>query len=105
MRETNNDHIVGQLNQLAIEKSILVVGHQKEALKEHLNGQVDFVEQEEQLGTASTVMQARSLLEDKEGVTLVLNGDHPLFTAETFQKLLKTSGNQSSCHGFDSYYG
>ena len=43
------DHIIGQLNRLAIEKTILVVGHQKEALKGHLSGQVDFVEQEEQL--------------------------------------------------------
>jgi bifunctional UDP-N-acetylglucosamine pyrophosphorylase/glucosamine-1-phosphate N-acetyltransferase len=83
------DHIIGQLNRLAIEKTILVVGHQKEALKEHLSGQVDFVEQEEQLGTAHAVMQARSLLENEEGITLVLNGDHPLFTAETFQKLIE----------------
>ena len=27
-------------------------------------------------------MQARSLLENEEGITLVLNGDHPLFTAK-----------------------
>ncbi|MGA8942989.1 MAG: bifunctional UDP-N-acetylglucosamine diphosphorylase/glucosamine-1-phosphate N-acetyltransferase GlmU [Thermoactinomyces sp.] len=82
------DHIIGQLKKLQTEKTILVVGHQGEALKEYLNGQADFVEQEVQLGTAHAVMQARPLLEKEEGITLVLNGDHPLFTAETLQKLI-----------------
>ncbi|MBA4601247.1 bifunctional UDP-N-acetylglucosamine diphosphorylase/glucosamine-1-phosphate N-acetyltransferase GlmU [Thermoactinomyces mirandus] len=83
------DHIVGQLKKLQTEKTILVVGYQGEAVKEHLSGQVEFVEQEVQLGTAHAVMQAGPLLEKKEGITLVLNGDHPLFTAETFQRLIE----------------
>lgn len=83
------DHIINQLKKLQTEKTILVVGHQAEALKEHLNGQADFAEQEVQLGTAHAVMQAGPLLEKEEGITLVLNGDHPLFTAETFSKLIE----------------
>ncbi len=83
------DHIVDQLKKLQTEKTVLVVGYQGDALKEHLSAQTDFVEQEVQLGTAHAVMQARPLLENKEGITLVLNGDHPLFTAETFLKLIE----------------
>lgn len=83
------DHIINQLKKLQTEKTILVVGHQGDALKEHLNGQADFAEQEVQLGTAHAVMQAGPLLEKEDGITLVLNGDHPLFTAETFLKLIE----------------
>jgi bifunctional UDP-N-acetylglucosamine pyrophosphorylase/glucosamine-1-phosphate N-acetyltransferase len=84
------DHILETLSELEPKKTILVVGHQGETIKEHLGDRVLFVEQEEQLGTAHAVMQAKSLLAGEEGITLVLNGDHPLFTAETLKKLLET---------------
>ncbi|MGA9172461.1 MAG: bifunctional UDP-N-acetylglucosamine diphosphorylase/glucosamine-1-phosphate N-acetyltransferase GlmU [Thermoactinomyces sp.] len=83
------DHILDTLDELQTEKTILVVGHQAEALKEHLGDRVLFANQEEQLGTAHAVMQAEPLLKDKKGITLVINGDHPLFTAETFKKLVE----------------
>ncbi|MBA4495822.1 bifunctional UDP-N-acetylglucosamine diphosphorylase/glucosamine-1-phosphate N-acetyltransferase GlmU [Paenactinomyces guangxiensis] len=83
------DHIVGQLRELDTAKTILIVGHLAESLKDHLGEQVLFAEQEEQLGTAHAVMQAKPLLEKEPGVTLVLNGDHPLFTKETLAKMVE----------------
>jgi bifunctional UDP-N-acetylglucosamine pyrophosphorylase/glucosamine-1-phosphate N-acetyltransferase len=84
------DHILAQLSQLDAKKTIMVVGHLGESLQEHLGEQVQFVEQEEQLGTAHAVMQTEPLLKQEEGITLVLNGDHPLFTANTLKQLLET---------------
>ncbi|SEN64203.1 bifunctional UDP-N-acetylglucosamine diphosphorylase/glucosamine-1-phosphate N-acetyltransferase GlmU [Lihuaxuella thermophila] len=83
------DHIIGQLSELNTAKTILVVGHQAESIKEYLGDKVRFVEQKEQLGTAHAVMQAKPLLENETGITLVLNGDHPLFTSETLSKLIE----------------
>ncbi|PAF11710.1 hypothetical protein CHH61_25840, partial [Shouchella clausii] len=45
--------------------------------------------QEEQLGTAHAVMQAREMLEGKEGVTIVVCGDTPLIRHETMEALFK----------------
>ena len=44
---------------------------------------VEFVMQKEQLGTGHALMQAKDVLGDKEGTTIVLNGDAPLITKET----------------------
>src|SRR5699024_11434428 len=48
----------------------------------------EYVYQEEQLGTAHAVEQARDLLEGKEGTTIVISGDTPLLTAETIAELM-----------------
>jgi bifunctional UDP-N-acetylglucosamine pyrophosphorylase/glucosamine-1-phosphate N-acetyltransferase len=83
------EHILDAISRLQAEKTILVVGHLGETIKEHLGDRVIFVDQEQQLGTAHAVMQTKSLLEKEDGITLVLNGDHPLFTPETLQKLVQ----------------
>ena len=40
------------------------------------------------MGTAHAVMQAESVLANKEGTTLVICGDTPLITAETMRELV-----------------
>ncbi|MGM3326052.1 sugar phosphate nucleotidyltransferase, partial [Bacillus cereus group sp. BC17] len=49
----------------------------------------EFVKQDEQLGTAHAVLQAKSELAGKDGVTLVVCGDTPLIEASTMEALLK----------------
>lgn len=83
------DHILEQLSQIEPAKTLLVVGHLGETLEEHLGDSVEFVYQEEQLGTAHAVLQTKPYLEDLEGITLVLCGDTPLLTSETLCKLIK----------------
>ncbi|SFJ35437.1 bifunctional UDP-N-acetylglucosamine diphosphorylase/glucosamine-1-phosphate N-acetyltransferase GlmU [Thermoflavimicrobium dichotomicum] len=83
------DHILDSLDKLGAAKTILVVGHLKESVQEHLGDRVIFAEQKEQLGTAHAVLQAKPILANKAGVTLVLNGDHPLFTVDTLAKLVE----------------
>ncbi|WP_428244126.1 bifunctional UDP-N-acetylglucosamine diphosphorylase/glucosamine-1-phosphate N-acetyltransferase GlmU [Gynuella sp.] len=65
----------------------LVVGHQAEAVKLHLNHRsVSFVLQEQQLGTGHALAQALPELKE-ESVALVLYGDVPFVQPETVQQL------------------
>lgn len=81
-------HVVDQVSQLKMEQIVTVVGYGAEKVKEQLDGQTTFVLQEEQLGTAHAVLQAKPLLGNKEGITLVVCGDTPLIRAETMQALI-----------------
>ncbi|PTM54823.1 bifunctional UDP-N-acetylglucosamine pyrophosphorylase/glucosamine-1-phosphate N-acetyltransferase [Desmospora activa DSM 45169] len=83
------DHIIDTLEAIGTADIVVIVGHDAEAVQSHLGNRVKFAPQDEQLGTAHAVMQAESFLSNKEGITLVLNGDHPLFTAETLSNLVQ----------------
>lgn len=81
-------HIVDELKGLGVDGIYVIVGHKAEEVKKLVDG-VEFVLQKEQLGTGHALMQARDVLADKEGTTVVLNGDAPLITKETLQKLIQ----------------
>jgi bifunctional UDP-N-acetylglucosamine pyrophosphorylase/glucosamine-1-phosphate N-acetyltransferase len=83
-------YILDTLQNIGASQTMLVVGHLGETLEQQLVGEVTFVKQTKQLGTAHAVMQTESLLQGKDGITLVLNGDHPLFTEETLALLIQT---------------
>lgn len=68
---------------------IVVVGHQADQVKKALkNYSVQFVEQEQQLGTGHAVMQAVPGIEDHCDNLLVLAGDTPLIQADTLDILV-----------------
>jgi bifunctional UDP-N-acetylglucosamine pyrophosphorylase/glucosamine-1-phosphate N-acetyltransferase len=90
------DHILDQLERLGTAQTIVVVGHHAESVQAHVGDRATFVLQEEQLGTAHAVRQAEGILADKEGTTLVLNGDHPLFTADTLERLVRSHRERQS---------
>ncbi len=87
--------LVKRVRDLAVEigskKIITVVGHMKEQVKEVLGDTVDFVEQEELLGTGHAVMQAAPLLKNKKGKVVILYGDVPIIRAETIKLLIEKS--------------
>lgn len=82
-------HVVDQVTYLQMDQIVTIIGHGAELVKSQLGEQSSYALQDEQLGTAHAVMQARASLEDKEGVTLVVCGDTPLIKAETMEALLK----------------
>lgn len=84
-------HVVDQVSSLGFKEKVAVVGFGAEVVQQQLGEEVSYVVQEQQLGTGHAVMQAASILEGKEGTTVVLCGDTPLLTAETIDHLL-------SCH-------
>ncbi len=81
-------HIVDELKGLGVDGIYVIVGHKAQEVEKLVDG-VEFVLQKEQLGTGHALMQARSVLGDKEGTTIVLNGDAPLITKETLKGLIQ----------------
>lgn len=81
-------HVVTAINKAGVEKSIVVIGHGAELVKDYLGDQVLYAIQAEQLGTGHAVMQTTGLLHDFQGTLLVLCGDTPLITAETLKDLM-----------------
>src|SRR5690625_172982 len=81
-------HVVQAALDAKVDRVITITGHGSEVVKDYLGDKSEYVYQEEQLGTAHAVEQARDFLEGKEGTTLVLSGDTPLITAETISKLM-----------------
>ncbi|MGL4307642.1 MAG: bifunctional UDP-N-acetylglucosamine diphosphorylase/glucosamine-1-phosphate N-acetyltransferase GlmU [Cetobacterium sp.] len=67
------------------EENILILGHKKDLILEEL-GDVKYVVQEEQLGTAHAIIQAADMLKDHDGDVMILCGDTPLLTEETLRK-------------------
>lgn len=82
------EHILDKLTSLTMDQIVTVIGHGADQVRTTLEGKSEFVIQEEQLGTAHAVLQAKELLEGKEGVTLVLVGDTPLIRGETLETLI-----------------
>lgn len=82
-------HLVDQAERLTSKRTIAVIGHQAELVKETVQGEhLSFAYQHEQKGTGHAVLQTKAELQDFEGATLVLVGDAPLLTLETLQSLI-----------------
>lgn len=82
------EHVVDTLEKLDLHNLIVVVGHGADAIRERLGTRVQYAYQQEQLGTAHAVLMCRELLQDEDGITIVLNGDTPLVRSETLQQLV-----------------
>jgi bifunctional UDP-N-acetylglucosamine pyrophosphorylase / glucosamine-1-phosphate N-acetyltransferase len=70
-------------------KPIVVTGFKKELIDDYLGERVDYVFQEEQLGTGHAVLMVKDLLKEFSGQVLVMYGDHPLIKRETLEKLIE----------------
>ena len=78
-----------QLRSLTLTQILVVVGNQAELVKDHFSGwSVEWVFQEQQLGTGHAVLMTEPWLREKTGSVLVLHGDTPLITAERLSQLL-----------------
>lgn len=80
--------VVDSARAAGVERIAVVVGHGETHVRAVLAGaDVEFVRQEQQLGTAHAFLQAAPLLEGAESI-LVLSGDGALLQRETLQNLL-----------------
>lgn len=85
------------LNEIEAEKTIMVVGHQADQIKKRFEDpRIDFVLQDEQLGTGHAVLQALPLLHGFTGTVLILCGDVPLVKAETLRCFIDTFSRNDS---------
>jgi len=81
-------HVVNAALGAKADQVITITGVGSEAVKDYLGDKSKYAYQEEQLGTAHAVEQAKDLLEEEDGMTLVLSGDTPLLQADTLEKLM-----------------
>jgi bifunctional UDP-N-acetylglucosamine pyrophosphorylase/glucosamine-1-phosphate N-acetyltransferase len=85
-------HVLAAAAPLAARQTVVVVGHGRDAVTEHLAGVAPAAEpvvQEEQNGTGHAVRVALAAVpEDAEGTVVVLPGDAPLLSGETLAALV-----------------
>jgi bifunctional UDP-N-acetylglucosamine pyrophosphorylase/glucosamine-1-phosphate N-acetyltransferase len=67
------------------DKCVAIVGHKAGQVMEYMGDKVEYVMQEQQLGTGHAVQQARRYIE-KAGYVLILYGDTPLISAKTIKE-------------------
>ena len=82
-------HVLGASRDLAPKSLGLVVGHQREQIREALGDTVSYVVQEEQRGTAHAVSEFLRQNSGLAGHLLVLSGDTPLITSDLLKSLLQ----------------
>lgn len=80
-------HVIAEVKKVT--KNIVVItGFCGEKVEQELkNDNVLFAHQAKQLGTAHAAAQASRLLKNKDGIVLIINGDHPLLDAGTLRQM------------------
>jgi bifunctional UDP-N-acetylglucosamine pyrophosphorylase / glucosamine-1-phosphate N-acetyltransferase len=81
-------HVVDTLHRIDASRIIVVVGHGAEAVQAYLGDRAEYALQQPQLGTGHAVLQAKDLLAEEDGITLVLYGDTPLVKEETLRRMM-----------------
>jgi bifunctional UDP-N-acetylglucosamine pyrophosphorylase/glucosamine-1-phosphate N-acetyltransferase len=84
---------------------VLVVGHGAEEVKQAIGSGVGYALQEQQLGTGHAVASARSALEGKADLILVIPGDMPLLKKETLANLIALHRQSQSPVTMTSFIG
>jgi len=81
-------YVIDSSLQAGVDKCIVITGFKAQEVEKQLKGPIDFVRQDEQLGTGHAVIQAHRVLADFKGDVVVLNGDIPLITSHTIKEML-----------------
>ncbi|MBU0510117.1 MAG: bifunctional UDP-N-acetylglucosamine diphosphorylase/glucosamine-1-phosphate N-acetyltransferase GlmU [Chloroflexi bacterium] len=69
-------------------KPVVVIGHGAEGVRQVLGDTVQFVWQEQRLGTGHAAQQAEPVLRGETDLVLVTSADMPLITSETLSRLV-----------------
>lgn len=81
-------HVLGAVKPLGADKTVVVVGHQREQVKRSLAGfEVEVCVQENQLGTGHAVLCAESLIGGQKGTVMILCGDTPLIQSNALEQM------------------
>ncbi len=87
--DTMASFVIRACREAGVERIVMVVGHQSEAVINALTGDgIEFAVQHQQKGTANAVQAAEALLGDWAGDIITLAADTPLLTALSVRSLL-----------------
>ena len=98
-------YIIKEVKKAGIERVVIVIGNQAELVKKTINDLfegIEFIEQKELLGTGNALVQAKNKLRKEDNI-LVLPGDAPLITADSFKKLIAAHKQDNSCTLLSAY--
>jgi len=88
-------HVIDTAKKITPQKIHVVVGHEAEQVKSAIvDPEINWVQQDQQLGTGHAVAQAMPSIESSS-IILVAYGDVPLVTPETLSALIKTADNRT----------
>ena len=83
------EYVLDVAEKLSPARILVVVGYQADYIREKFSKRdIEFVLQEEQLGTGHAAYQTEEVLKSFEGNILILCGDMPLIQIETLRQLL-----------------
>ncbi len=83
------NYLIEEVNKIRPQKTVLVVGYGSDEIKNALKfGQLSYVSQPRQLGTAHAVMASRREFDGYDGTVVILCGDTPLIRHETLRKFI-----------------
>ncbi|MBU1567092.1 MAG: NTP transferase domain-containing protein [Proteobacteria bacterium] len=81
-------HVVNAVLPLQATRTVIVVGHQAEAVEKALQAfPCQFAIQEQQLGTGHAVLAAGQAIQEDTGTVMILCGDTPLIRTETLAQM------------------
>jgi bifunctional UDP-N-acetylglucosamine pyrophosphorylase/glucosamine-1-phosphate N-acetyltransferase len=85
------EHVLRTADTLEAEKTVLVVGHGADEVRQALAGRknLEYVTQSPQLGTGHALLQTAPVLAGRRGSVLLLYADVPLLRAGTLSRLLE----------------
>lgn len=83
-------YVLDSLRQAGVGRITVVVGYKGELVKQALvdYSELDFVNQEQQLGTGHAVMCCRDSLAGQSGPVVIVTGDSPMLQADSVRQLL-----------------
>ena len=90
------EYVIDSLIEAGVTKIIPIVGFQAEKVQSLLGTDYDYAMQTEQLGTGHAVKMARTLLQDQEGITLIIAGDQPFIKSNTIKSLIELHNKESN---------
>lgn len=88
-------HVIDAAKKAGSAREVVVIGSGAQLVRETVSG-VEFVVQEEQLGTGHAVLSAKKNFEKSEGIVLILCGDTPLLT-DNLLKNFTAAHENSKC--------
>ncbi len=90
------EYIVENIEKSILDETVMVIGHKREVFETLLKDRVQYVYQEEQLGTGHATLMAADLLEGKSGSTIILLGDMPLIDNRVINKIMNAHENSNN---------
>lgn len=90
------EYVMAAAHYAGAQNQVVVIGYQSEQVRAYVGDEVTIVEQREQLGTAHAVMQAREVLKDFRGTTMILCGDTPLVNGEDLKGFYQAHENSGA---------